>query len=105
MSYVKHILLPTEQVLYDGHVHPTVLLPGAIMLGLSAWLLTLMNHTGGTHSLLLSFAAFLGEYSTVMQGFYYKLYRWHEANPNIALDVKVIALGLALYGFTKLSNG
>ena len=54
MSYVKHILLPGERVMYDGRVHPTVLIPGTAILGLAVILLTLSGNTGGMHSVLLS---------------------------------------------------
>jgi hypothetical protein len=104
MSYVKHILLPSEQVLYDGHVHPTVLLPGLVMLALAAIVLTQTGNTGGAWSPMLGITAFLGEYSGFMANLHYKLARWQEATPGTALDLKVIALGCALYGFYRLSK-
>lgn len=105
MSYVKHILLPTEQVLYDGHVHPTVLLPGFLMLGLAAFILTQTGNTGGAWSLVLSFTSFLGEYMNVMAILHDKLARWQAATPSVALDLKILALLCALYGFYRLAIG
>ena len=57
MSYVKHILLPNERMLYDGHVHPTVLLPGMIRLGIAAFLLIAASNTGGGHFCCPEFSA------------------------------------------------
>jgi hypothetical protein len=103
MSYVKHILLPTEQVLYDGHVHPTVLVPGALLLGAAALVLMMAGNTGGAYSFLLGITSFLAEYFHFMGVIYVKLARWQMSTPNIDLDLKVIAVGLALYGFSKLA--
>lgn len=105
MSYVKHILLPTEEVLYDGHVHPTVLLPGALLLGLAAWLLTGTGNTSGIYSLLLGFTSFMSEYFDFMGLLYYKLSHWQGATPRIDLDVKVLALAIALYGLSRFAMG
>jgi hypothetical protein len=104
MNYVKHILLPTEQVLYDGHVHPTVLVPGLILLGIAAWILTESGNTGGAHSILIGFTYYLATYSSFMADIYSKLSHWQQASPNIALDLKVVALGVGLYGFTRLAT-
>ena len=62
MRYVKHILLPGEQILYDGHVHPRVLLPGIMWLCLAAFILAEAKNTGGGHSYLLSFCYTMGDY-------------------------------------------
>jgi uncharacterized membrane protein YdbT with pleckstrin-like domain len=105
MSYVKHILLPNEQVLYDGHVHPTVLLPGAIRLGIAALLLMASTNTGGGHSWLLSFAYNLGQVAYWTRGFYNTLAHWQVINPNIAIEIKVLALIIALAGFARFMNG
>lgn len=102
MHYVKHILLPTEQVLYDGHVHPTVLLPGLIMLALAAYVLTESGDTGGAHSVLLGATYYLSKYFSSMATVYVKLAHWQQASPSIAIDLKVLALGLAAYGFVRL---
>jgi hypothetical protein len=104
MSYVKHILLPSEQVLYDGHVHPTVLLPGAIMLGISAWILTEARDTGSAHSLLVALTYHLGTYFSFMASLHDKLLRWQQASPYIALDLKALALGLGIYGLYRLTT-
>jgi hypothetical protein len=105
MSYVKHILHPSEQVLYDGHVHPTVLLPGALMLAAAALILTQTGDTGGAYSVLLNFTGFLSEYAGFFDVIHNKLAAWQEASPGIDLDIKVIAAGFALYGFSRLGKG
>lgn len=105
MSYVKHILLPSEQVLYDGHVHPTVLVPGAIMLGLSAAILTQTGDTGGVYSVILAFWRYLAHHFFFAAHIYAKLMQWQNASPTIDFDIKVFAVGLALYGFSKVAKG
>src|SRR5208282_6264888 len=54
MHYVKHILMPNEKVLYDSRVHPRVLVPGMLVLGVAAFILHVSAHTGHWHSILLS---------------------------------------------------
>jgi hypothetical protein len=105
MSYVKHILLPGEHVLYDGHVHPTVLLPGFLLLAAATLIMTETGDTGRAYSLLLGFTGFLGEYLGPIGSLHEKLARWQDASPSVDLDLKVIALGLALYGFARLMEG
>jgi len=105
MSYVKHILLSGEQILYDGHVHPKVLVPGALWLGLAAMILVEASHTGGGNSMLLSFAWYLAGHFPWTQGFYRLLSHWQQITPHIALEAKIIALGIAMFGFSKLMQG
>ncbi len=104
MRYVKHILLPNEQILYDGHVHPRVMLPGILILAFAAWILIEAGNTGGGHSFILSFAAWLAGVLPSTYGFYKMLYHWQVASPNIALEIKVLALAIALFGFSKMMN-
>lgn len=103
MSYVKHILLPSEQVLYDGHVHPTVLLPGLLWLGFAAFILTISEGTHFTHSLLLGITGFLGGYMSPFAHLHDKFVHWQQGS-SIALDLKALALIVALYGFSKIAT-
>lgn len=105
MSYVKHILLPGEQIVYDGHVHPKVLMPGAVLLGLAAWILTESSSTGGGHSFLFGFTHWLAAAMPFTSGLYLKLVQWQQATPNIALEIKILTLALASYGFSRLMQG
>ncbi len=106
MSYVKHILLPDEQVLYDGHVHPSVLVPGALLLGFAAWMLMEATSNGEhSHSLLLRLTFFLADNFPSTAGLYNTLEHWQERSPNTAIEVKIIAGGIALWGFNKLMQG
>lgn len=104
MKYVKHILLPHEEVLYDGHVHPRVLAGGIIWLGLAAFILMESANTGGGHSILLSILYSLGNYIPPISILYAKLSDWQRSSPSIAIEIKIIALGMALYGISKLST-
>src|SRR5579871_3223252 len=105
MQYVKHILLPGEQILYDGHVHPKVLIPGMVILGVAAWVLHISSNTGHWHSMLLSFAFYLSERMAWTSGFYHMLEHWQQTSPDTAPEIKVLATVIALVGFAKLMQG
>ena len=105
MSYVKHILLPSEQVLYDGHVHPTVLLPGTLLLAMAVWILTGTGNTGEARSVLMAITGFLGNYFSSMLSLQYKLAHWQDISPNIDIDLKVLAIIIATYGLYRLIRG
>ena len=102
MNYVKHILLPDEKILYDCHVHPKVLVPGMLILGIAAFILHEAANTGGGNSFLLNFAYWLGTHAPSTAGFYNTLARWQSASPSVALEIKVVALVVALAGFSRL---
>jgi hypothetical protein len=102
MSYVKHILLPGEEILYDGHVHPRVLLPGLLWLGFAALILTEAYGTGSGNSWLLGMSRSLAGHFPSTYGLYKMLWRWEQLSPYVALEIKIIALGIALYGFSRL---
>jgi uncharacterized membrane protein YdbT with pleckstrin-like domain len=104
MSYIKQILLPEEHILYDGRVHPRVLMPGVMLLGVAACMLLLSAHTGRGHSWLLSFVYYLGQEFRPFYKLYSMLYQWQRHNPSIALEIKVTALGIALWGFSLFMN-
>jgi len=105
MSYVKHILLPDEHILYEGHVHPKVLFPGMVLLGITAWILYLCEHSPGGHSYLTIFAYWLARNFPSTEGFYRTIDHWQQLSPLISPEVKIIALGVALWGFSKLMRG
>jgi|GEM_PF-966919 len=98
MSYVKHILLPKERILYSGHVHPRIMLPGLLLIGLSAFILSLANETGSGYSMLMSFAAYLSELTSSMQWFYNILLKWQKVSPGILPEIKLVAFCIATYG-------
>lgn len=104
MSYIKQILLPEEHILYDGRVHPRVLMPGVALLGVAACLLMLSSHTGRGHSWLLSLVYYLGQEFSPFTKLYAMLYRWNLHNPSIAIEIKIVALGIALWGFSLFMN-
>lgn len=104
MRYIKHILLPNEEILYDGHVHPRVLVPGILLLGLAALILMGASNTGGGHSFLLNATYRLARDFPSTKGLYKMLWDWQNTTPNIALEIKVVALGIAMYGFSKLGT-
>ncbi len=103
MHYIQHILLPNEEVLYDGHVHPRVLLPGLLLMGLAALILMQAAGTGDSPPVLLKTVYWLTQYFPSINGFYTMLWRWQNASPNTALEIKVIALFFALCGFMRLA--
>jgi hypothetical protein len=105
MHYVKHILMPNEKVLYDSHVHPRVLVPGMLILGVAAFLLHVSSHTGHWHSILLSFAYYLAVHFPWTAGLYRLLVNWQTIAPDIALEIKVVGLFVAAYGFSRLAQG
>lgn len=105
MSYVKHILMPGEKILYDGHVHPKVLVPGALILGIAAFILIEASHSGGGHSYLLNFTYWLGSHFTFTAGLYNTLRHWQHITPNISPEMKVLALVIALFGFSRMMQG
>jgi uncharacterized membrane protein YdbT with pleckstrin-like domain len=105
MNYVKHILLPGEQVLYDGHVHPKVLTPGVLWLAFAALIMVESSHTGGGRSFLLNFAYHITGYWPGALGFYKMLAKWQSMAPASALEIKIFALIVALYGFSKMMSG
>ena len=101
MSYVKQILFPGEHILYDGHVHPRVLLPGLVWLGLAAWIVQLCEHTGSDHSWLLRVTYSMAQSLPWSAGIYRELAQWQAAAPDISVEGKILALGVALYGFSR----
>ncbi len=105
MSYIKHMLLPEERVLYDGHVHPRVLMPGLLLLGIAAIILIESDNTGGGHSVILSIVYSLSDSFASMQSLYKVLWDWQRNSPDISLEIKVLALLVALYGLYRLVKG
>lgn len=105
MSYVKHILLPHEKILYDSHVHPRVMVPGVLILGLSAFILHISAHTGHWHSIILNFAYYLQRHFAFMAGLYKLLLKLQDLNTDISLEIKIIAMGLAAFGFSRMMQG
>ena len=101
MRYIQHILVPSEQVIYDGHVHPRVLAPGFLWLAFAALILHESSNTGGGHSLILWMLAPLANWFPSMQWLYNLLLSWQKMVPGIALEIKITALGIALYGLYR----
>ena len=101
MSYIKHILLPHEEILYDGRVHPRILLPGLLLLLHSAIMLMEATDTGGKWSIILPFLYHLSVFFPSTNWLYNSFYHWQEVSPNIAMEVKVIALIIAIWGLYK----
>jgi len=97
MRYIKTLLLPNEQVLYDGHIHPRILLPSMVWLLVTALILHEASHTGGGRSILLSAIYALSDFSS-MNSLYNLLQNWQNRVPNIALEIKVVTLGMLIYG-------
>lgn len=105
MRYVKQMLLPDEEILYDGHVHPKVLMPGVVYLGLAAFIVYIGANTGSGRSYLLDFSGWLSEHFSSMHSVYSTLWSWQRNTPGIALEIKVLALGVALYGIARIIQG
>ena len=101
MRYVKHILIPNEKVLYDGHVHPSVLIPGFLWLGFAVLILYEASNTGGGHSFLLRLLYPVADALPPMEWLYNLLSSWQHLTPNIALEIKILALGMAIYGLYR----
>ena len=101
MSYIKHILLPHEEILYDGRVHPRVLLPGLLFLLDSAFMLMEATDTGGKWSIILPFLYHLADWFPSTRWLYSSFYHWQEASPNIAMEIKVLASISAVWGLYK----
>lgn len=101
MRYIQHILLPDEKILYDGHVHPRVLLPGFLWLGFAVLILHEAVNTGGGNSLLLRILYPLANALPPMAWLYNVLAYWQKAVPESALGIKICALGVALYGLYR----
>ncbi|MEI7668668.1 MAG: PH domain-containing protein [Pseudomonadota bacterium] len=100
MRYVKHLLLPNEEILYDGHVHPRVLLPGFLWLMFAAYILHEASNTGGGSSIFLRILYNLSFFEPINK-LYNTLENWQTSVPNIAFDIKIIALGVMLYGLYR----
>jgi uncharacterized membrane protein YdbT with pleckstrin-like domain len=63
------------------------------------------THTGGKHSILLAFAYHLANFAHWTAGFYEMLLHWQKISPSIALEIKVLALVIALAGIARFSQG
>lgn len=105
MRYIKQMLLPGEEVLYDGHVHPKVLMPGIACFAIAMIILHIGANTGGAHSYLLDFAYWLSQNFASMQTPYRLLWEWQSASPGIALEIKVLAFGVMLCGLSSIIRG
>jgi uncharacterized membrane protein YdbT with pleckstrin-like domain len=104
MYYVKQILLPDENVVYDGHVHPKVFAPGLFLLAAAAAILLEGSGKGGGHYYLLRVCYHMAQEFPSLKGFYTTLYRWQMASPGIALETKLMALVVVLMALSKLAK-
>jgi hypothetical protein len=101
MNYIRQILLPEEEVLYDGHVHPRVLVPGMLFLGLAAIILIMgSNNDNHSDSWLLHLIYRMSDSFSSLYGLYQALWKLQQHSPHIALETKILAMGLAGYGIT-----
>jgi hypothetical protein len=91
--------------MYDGHVHPKVLMPGVFIILFAAWILHLFAHSGGGNSILINFAYYLATHYPSTVGFYKMLTDWQAQSPDVAPEVKIVVLGIALYGFSRMMRG